>query len=714
MYLSERVQFFKYPALMYNERFLKEYNMKRVLYPLLISALLLTGCGDSFYSARDYLTGPVDGIGLKSSTSLVSGGTEQLYPVVSPPDTSNKSVIWTSSDSSVVSVDSNGVITGVAAPAHGATETAVITAITAEGGYSAMCTVTVSEKPVAITGVTISKSAMTIPAGNQEQLTATVAPAVATNQNLTWTSSSSSKVTVDASGLVTAIAAGTAIVTVNTVDGGYKASCTVTSTTDPVYTVTYNSNTATGGDVPSDTNVYLSGSTVTVMDSNTLYKTSNTFAGWNTSSNGSGTTYAVGSTFTIGSSDAELYALWSADPTYTITYDGNSNTGGDVPIDTNHYLPGANVTVLGNTGILTRTNFAFGGWYIDSSHTYNAGNSFIMPANNIRLLAKWVPAYTVTYFGNGSTGGTVPVDNTAYAEGSNVIVRSNSGNLTRTGYMFQGWYSLYGTYYQPGQSFIMGSSNVVLFANWSTVFTTYGIITLTGNCIVTVKAWGAGGKSQSNGYDYCSGGGGGYSYSVFSATAGDVLHVVVGTGGGNPENTSMPALGGNFGGGGSLVAIFRAGNFTLKSCAGGGGSGYASGAGGGASGESISNWFGVSANGGSNGIGGYGTVSTGSDMSLTSATLIGFNGNGGSGSSGGGYGGGGFTVLNIGVLGDYWVSHSAGGGGYCEGNGSTTVTGSGATPGNNTDPNLPTGYAVGGINGANGGNGIVIVSIVYN
>lgn len=285
--------------------------MRKLLkYIVITAAFIVCGCGDSFNQAQDYLTGPVNGVGLKSSTSVVSGGTEQLFPVVSPPKTSNKKVTWSSDNSSIVSVDSNGIITGVATPDHEETETAIITVTTDDGGYTAQCTVTVTEKPVAVTGVSLSSTTTAIEVGGQVTLIPEITPSVATNQNLTWKSSNSRIVTVESNGVVTAVKAGTATVTVTTVDGGFKAICTVTVTTDPVFFVTYDSNTGTGS-VPVDSTGYVEGSEVTVMSGNTLVKTSYNFAGWNTSSDGSGTAYAVGETFLMETYDLTLYAQWN-------------------------------------------------------------------------------------------------------------------------------------------------------------------------------------------------------------------------------------------------------------------------------------------------------------------------------------------------------------------------------------------------------------------
>ena len=81
------------------------------------------------------------------------------------------------------------------------------------------------------------------------------------------------------------------------------------------YTVTYNGNTNTSGTIPVDSSSpYLTGSTVTVLgNSGTLAKTGNTFAGWNTAANGSGTSYGQGDTFTIGA-NIILYARWTLNP----------------------------------------------------------------------------------------------------------------------------------------------------------------------------------------------------------------------------------------------------------------------------------------------------------------------------------------------------------------------------------------------------------------
>jgi len=134
------------------------------------------------------------------------------------------------------------------------------------------------------------------------------------------------------------------------------------------HTVTYNGNGKTAGSVPVDTaSPYTNGSTVTVKaNTGNLERNGFTFAGWSTTADGNGTHYAATgtATFTMSISDVILYAKWTPIlPTHTVTYNGNGKTAGSVPVDAaSPYTNGSTVTVLGNTGNLTRTGYTFAGW----------------------------------------------------------------------------------------------------------------------------------------------------------------------------------------------------------------------------------------------------------------------------------------------------------------------------------------------------------------
>ena len=88
-----------------------------------------------------------------------------------------------------------------------------------------------------VTGVTISPATVSMASASTYQLSAAVSPSTATNKNVTWSSSNSTIATVNATGLVTAVAPGTATITVKSVDGD-KTSSSVVTIAAPVTGVT--------------------------------------------------------------------------------------------------------------------------------------------------------------------------------------------------------------------------------------------------------------------------------------------------------------------------------------------------------------------------------------------------------------------------------------------------------------------------------------------
>ena len=158
----------------------------------------------------------------KSSVSLKEEETATVTATISPSNASNKTVKWTTSNDSVATV-SGGTITAVGVG------TATITATTSNG-LKKTVKVTVSTNPniVKPSGVTLATKTLKLEVGNSGTLSATVTPSNATNKTLVWTSSNTSVATVN-NGVVTAVGAGKATITVTTVNG-YKATATVTVT----------------------------------------------------------------------------------------------------------------------------------------------------------------------------------------------------------------------------------------------------------------------------------------------------------------------------------------------------------------------------------------------------------------------------------------------------------------------------------------------------
>ena len=196
---------------------------------MLVAAVLLTtglwSCSKSKEEAPEPTPPAVSVTGVtldKSSISILVGASETLAATVSPKDAANKKVTWKSDKPTIATVDANGKVTGVAAGE------AIITVTTEDGGKTATCKVTVSDTEIKVTGVTLNKTATSLLVGGSETLTATVAPAEATNKKVTWKSDKPEIATVDANGKVTGVAAGEATITVTTEDGGKTATCKVT------------------------------------------------------------------------------------------------------------------------------------------------------------------------------------------------------------------------------------------------------------------------------------------------------------------------------------------------------------------------------------------------------------------------------------------------------------------------------------------------------
>lgn len=181
------------------------------------------------------VTQPVTGVSLPASKTVGVNSSTTLTATLEPSYASNKNVTWSTSDSSIATVDSNGKVT-----AKSKVGSCKITVTTADGGYKASCTVNVA---ILTTGITLSRSSATIKAGNTLALTATVSPTTATDKTVKWSSSNTAAATVSSSGVVTGVAGGTATITA-TASGGQKATCVV-SVTQSADAVTLNTSSVT-------------------------------------------------------------------------------------------------------------------------------------------------------------------------------------------------------------------------------------------------------------------------------------------------------------------------------------------------------------------------------------------------------------------------------------------------------------------------------------
>ncbi len=147
------------------------------------------------------------------------GQSGTLTATVLPDDTTDKTVMWESSDTGVADVDSNGIVTAYAIG------TATITATC--GDASATCIVTV--EPILAELLTLDITEKSAMPGESFRLTATVLPEDATAPGLVWESSNTNVAKVDNAGYVTVMGNGVCVIRVKTTDGSnLSAECVVT------------------------------------------------------------------------------------------------------------------------------------------------------------------------------------------------------------------------------------------------------------------------------------------------------------------------------------------------------------------------------------------------------------------------------------------------------------------------------------------------------
>lgn len=168
----------------------------------------------------------VTGVTVTPTTATLSvGATQQVTPTVAPANATNKTVTYSSNNTGVATVNGAGLITAIASG------TATITVTTQDGSKTATAVITVNSSNVAVTSVSLSPGSATLAVGGTQQLTPTVLPSNATNKSVSYTSNNTGVATVDASGLVTAIANGTATITVTTSDGNKTSTAAITVST---------------------------------------------------------------------------------------------------------------------------------------------------------------------------------------------------------------------------------------------------------------------------------------------------------------------------------------------------------------------------------------------------------------------------------------------------------------------------------------------------
>jgi uncharacterized repeat protein (TIGR02543 family) len=189
-----------------------------------------------------------------------------------------------------------------------------------------------------------------------------------------------------------------------------------------------------------------------------------TFDGWNTSPNGTGTSYPDGASYPFVAG-ADLYAQWTSEPTVTATFNDNQGVGTVAPIN----VPSGSTIILPAGTNLTRTDFAFSGWNtdLDGSGTEFSPGASVTLGSTGTYYAQWTETspLEVQFVDNGGTGSDPSLSGN---EGTTVTLPGITG-LTEAGYTLTGWNTAAngsGTSYALGQSLSL-TQPLTLYAQWT-------------------------------------------------------------------------------------------------------------------------------------------------------------------------------------------------------------------------------------------------------
>jgi uncharacterized repeat protein (TIGR02543 family) len=247
------------------------------------------------------------------------------------------------------------------------------------------------------------------------------------------------------------------------------------------YTISYNTNGATGSPADATASYTTAGTAVTLSAVGTMAKAGHTFNGWATTASGT----PIAGTYTT-TANVTLYAQWSIN-TISVTYDkgiASSATFNTFPgsAQTGNYGTRVNLNATVDLSVTIGSDvYQFFGWN-DGNTIYAAGTSYLLDSN-VTMTAVWVQVFAVRYSFNGGTAAlnTSAVDVECLVAGNRCTdqqVITLHAAPSRTGYTFAGWNDQNGTNFAAGSSLTVTSSSYLLYAQWTPVSYT---VTYAGN-----------------------------------------------------------------------------------------------------------------------------------------------------------------------------------------------------------------------------------------
>jgi DNA-binding beta-propeller fold protein YncE len=203
---------------------------------------------------------------------------------------------------------------------------------------------------------------------------------------------------------------------------------------------------------------FMSNETSTIdapLSGSSFFNFSGAFVGWNTTADGSGTSYSPGATYPFTAS-VTLYAQWAVNP--TITFDSNGGAG-SMAVEGISYNSPSQLTY--NT--LTNTGYGFTSWNTapDGSGTSYADGASITTSVSVTLYAQWGATVTLTFNNGGGTGSISPITGLV----GTVVVLPTGASLSNAGQLLWSWGGPYPGA-APGSDYTLTSSEN-LTADWA-------------------------------------------------------------------------------------------------------------------------------------------------------------------------------------------------------------------------------------------------------
>ena len=231
--------------------------------------------------------------------------------------------------------------------------------------------------------------------------------------------------------------------------------------TADTYTVTYDSNGATGSPSKASDSYTTASTPISLATAGSLAKVGHNFVGWGVS----GVSAPVSDSYTV-TEDTRLYAQWRAS-NYSVTYLAGVNGIGTPPTQVNVNFA-SSFSVASPSGLTStdgQNEYAFVSWS-DGTKTYSPGQNYLMGAQPVVLTAQWTRIYNVRYSFNGGSVAT-PIADQQKISGD--VVTITAVIPSRGGYEFLNWRDQSARVASAGDSYTVSDDHYLLYAQWRAI-----------------------------------------------------------------------------------------------------------------------------------------------------------------------------------------------------------------------------------------------------